>query len=142
MAIMFDALISKYASLAFVVIGSGLSVIALRAVKRWVFWILLLLAIPCLLIAGVIYWYVSNPSALGSRSHERFQASLKVGMTEAEVWEAVEKHYPKKDPHRPTLLQNGTERVGIVIPADGSEYAEKMIHLRFENGRVAEVRGK
>jgi hypothetical protein len=139
---MFDALISKYASLAFVVIGGGLSVIALRAVKRWVFWMLLLLAIPCLLIAGGIYWYVSNPSAFGSRPHKQFQASLKVGMTEAEVWEALEKHYPKKDANRPALLQNGTERVGIVIPADGSEDAEKMIHLRFENGRVAEVRGK
>jgi hypothetical protein len=139
---MFDALISKYASMAFVVLGGGLSVIALRAVKRWVFWLLLLLAIPCLLIAGVIYWYVSQPSGGGSYSHARFQAALKVGMTEAEVWETVEKYYPKKDGHRPTILQNGTERVGIVIPADGTEDAEKMIHLRFEDGRVAEVRGK
>jgi hypothetical protein len=136
---MFDALINKYASLAFVVIGSGLSVMALRAVRRWVFWLLLLTAIPCLLIAGTIYWYVLNFG--GTRADENFQAALKVGMTESEVMEAVYKHYPQRSAQRPTVLQNGTERIGIFIPG-GEDSREKMIHLRFENGRVAEVSGK
>ncbi|RBP45780.1 hypothetical protein DES53_102162 [Roseimicrobium gellanilyticum] len=136
---MFDALISKYASLAFMVVGSGLSIFALRAVKRWVFWLLLLIAIPCLLLAGTIYWYVSNYS--GGRMDEKFQASLKVGMTESDVMLAVDKYYPKRDAHRPTVLQNGAERLGIFIPG-GEDSREKMIHLRFENGRVAEVTGR
>jgi hypothetical protein len=135
---MFDALINKYASLAFVVLGSGLSIMALRAVKRWVFWLLLLIAIPCLLIAGVIYWYAINFT--GERADENFQAALKVGMTESDVMQAVEKYYPRKGPNRPTVLQNGTERLGVFIPG-GESSREKMIHLRFENGRVAEVTG-
>lgn len=136
---MFDVLLNKYASLAFVVIGGGMSVIALRAVKRWVFWLLLLIAIPCLLIAGGIYWYALNYG--GVRADQQFQAALKVGMTQSEVMEAVEKHYPKNSAHRPSVLQNGTERVGIFIPG-GEGSKEKVIHLRFENGRVTEVSGK
>lgn len=136
---MFDALINKYASLAFMVVGSGLSIFALRAVRRWVFWLLLLIAIPCLLIAGGIYWYAINFT--GERADDNFQAALKVGMTESDVMDAVNKYYPRRSAHRPAVMQNGTERLGIFIPG-GENSKEKVIHLRFENGRVAEVTGR
>lgn len=137
---MFDALTNQYASLAFAVVGGGLCIVALRVVKRWIFWLLLLIAIPCLLIAGAIYWYALNYG--GGRADEAFQAELRVGMTEGEVWSAVEKHYPLKNAQRPTVLQNGTERLGIYIPGSSEGSRERMIHLRFENGRVAEVTGR
>lgn len=137
-----DSSYTKYASVAAMVLGSGLGIMAFRAIKRWIFWMLLILAIPCVLIGGAIYWYTTHGFDFGfgnGHPHNRFQSSLRVGMTESEVWESVEKHYPVGGKSaRPSVLQNGTDGVGIFM--DGSDGGPlKRIDVKFAGGRVVSV---
>jgi hypothetical protein len=101
--------------------------------------VMILLAVVCML-PGVYMFLAANPGLVDARfrAYHAFYRDIEIGMTRAEVFANLEKHYPTNGPRlRPKLLDDTAEGVGFFMnPEDAIEPNCEGIFLTFERGRL------
>ena len=75
------------------------------------------------------------------RTYKRFYNDLRLGMTQAEILAAVEKHYPKNGRRQsPKMSIEGKDYVGFFMnPENSGEPNCEGIFVYLENGRVQRI---